>query len=762
MNNTKISSITFVFIFCISYFANAATPNIDNIQFGNTQSEQKHRFQSDHSEAKIGGLNEPNRILLPKDSATFEGGTVAFRMKVDPEKQNYFTVRFWGGDVDKCMMLLFCEGKQVGYRHLGDIDFLWEGNGKAPLPGRYFYNTLPIPFSLTKGKNEINLQIRAYGEVWGYGDTFEKYQHKLEKPTRGIFNAYTHTATCFVPDKKEIQGKPIDNDLVKVDNDTTVLNTVKQLVNAELIKCLYKQNALNQLEMWFVADAYSINWTAAYNNLKALDRVQKSIDEYYKAWQNNPELLIKDARVYNSEWLAVGPIARAIRGMWPDLKIYVDSTRRNNWSKMLWAGLQFGITHRRQYTNQSMIVDLFAYHTNYALQLITPEKAEPESKMLNYLYESIGLKPWLGIETENGPQKPLGDNYWQLTTKGLTKELGFVGYYGEVLDWVNDIYKATCVDGKPNSGDEQIRKQLLKIMKSRAYFRYPALDNDGFRAMRAEAVVGWRDADHYPGDIIYGDRGTAWDATPLQTAANTFDPEAIGYAQQMLEDNQFLDRIREKLKFGTGIRNLKSLLFVPDEYEWLQKQAPVSTRLPMSPSSSDFVFADEEDGVVAVKNGDEILYASLYWRARYAVNNLAKVHYITPTMDKIANVCIETKLEPSGLNYTRQDWVNMGFGANRNWYKGIHSAHVGEVMPVAKIPQGIAYQPGQENPYAGRASFYLMRYGNYLIAMNSSADKYYEVNLPDNAIDLTNGKKLVNKGTYKLQPMTTVVYYLGK
>ena len=30
----------------------------------------------------------------------------------------------------------------------------------------------------------------------------------------------------------------------------------------------------------------------------------------------------------------------------------------------------------------------------------------------------------------------VGTNYWQLTAKGLTKELGYVGYYGEVLDWV--------------------------------------------------------------------------------------------------------------------------------------------------------------------------------------------------------------------------------------------------------------------------------------------------------------------------------------
>jgi len=34
--------------------------------------------------------------------------------------------------------------------------------------------------------------------------------------------------------------------------------------------------------------------------------------------------------------------------------------------------------------------------------------------------------------------------------------------------------------------------------------------------------------------------------------------------------------------------------------------------------------------VVALKHGDDILYASLYWRARSAINHLARVHYIMP------------------------------------------------------------------------------------------------------------------------------------
>jgi hypothetical protein len=751
--------VLFLLVFPLSGFA-ILPESQDVIQFGNEKSEKQHRFQSEFSKIEISGLNEPARRLLNPEKEGYIGGKMSFRMKVDSEKQNYFTVRFWGGEADKTMLMLFCDGKQVGYRHLGDIEFIWLGNGQEPLKGRYFYTTIPVPLAQTQGKSEVNLEIRAYGDIWPYGETFDKFQRNMEAPSRSIFKAYTHTSTCLEPEKSEIQGSSVQNPPVEKVTAENTIDDIKVIVNKELTKYINQEKPLGQLEMWFLADAYDVKWSVAYLNPKVLRKVTSSIDDYYQTYLANPKIIISDPKVYNYEWLAVGPVARAIRGLGPALRGKITPEQKANWTEMLIAGLQFGITHRRQYTNQSMIIDLFAYHTNRALQLLSPEKALPESQMMNYLYESVGLKPWLGIETPSGPAKPLGDNYWQLTAKGLTKELGFVGYYGEVLDWVNDIYKATAKDGVPNSGDEQIKNQLLKMAKARSYFRYPAVDSKGNRAMRIEAVVGWRDPAHYPGDVIYGDRGMAWDATPLMTAANTLDPTIIGYAQQMFEDNQFFNQVKDKIKIGTGIRNVKSLLFIPDEYELVKSQKSESTRLPMTKGAPDFVFADEEDGVVAVKNGDEILYASLYWRARVGVNHLAKVHYITPTMDRIANIYIESQFESSGMEVTRQNWPNFGFSPQRNWYTDIESVHTGEKLPVAKIPEGVKYKQGQENVYAGRAQFYLMRYGKYLVAMNSSKDKTFDVNLPENATDLTNSKMNVLKGIYELKPMTTVVYYI--
>lgn len=90
------------------------------------------------------------------------------------------------------------------------------------------------------------------------------------------------------------------------------------------------------------------------------------------------------------------------------------------------------------------------------------------------------------------------------------------------------------------------------------------------------------------------------------------------------------------------------LLPVPENYELIESLPASSFRLPMSPGQPDFVFADTQDGVIALKNGDDILYTALYWRARVAVNSLARVHYLTPAMERDATVNIEIRFKHSG------------------------------------------------------------------------------------------------------------------
>ena len=116
------------------------------------------------------------------------------------------------------------------------------------------------------------------------------------------------------------------------------------------------------------------------------------------------------------------------------------------------------------------------------------------------------------------------------------------------------------------------------------------------------------------------------------------------------------------------------------------------------------------------------------------------------------------------MEYTRPDWINMGFGNGGHRYPGEwHSAHAGEKLPIAEIPPGINFKPGQENVYAGRGEFYRFQYGPYLIGMNMSKQRAFDLKAPTgtgSAKDLVTGKTLVGD-TVKVAPRSTVVLFFG-
>ena len=746
----------------------------DTIVFGNAASETNHAFTGSHSEIIVGGLGQPARIALPQTDPAWEGGRLAFTLQVNPQKQNYATVKLWGSDATQNQLVLFCEGEQIGYRHLGDIDILDIGGGEAAFPGRFIYITTPLPLAMTKGKTELHMEIRSYGPTWGYTGEFEKFQKPLAGPTRGIYTLYTHSDASFVPPPSEKQGAAPANPPVRKEPGAEVMDKLKSRVNGEVNNLIKSARPLNEMQMQFLAKAYFVKWTPAYQNSKVVTQVVKSMDALFAAYRKNPELAHNDPATPNPQWFEFGPAGEAISLLAESVRPLLDEqiddggkkiSRRAAYSEMLVDARDWHRQHRRLYTNQTMITDMNVYLSNRGIEVVDPAKALSEAEVRRYLYEAVGLEPWRdsepGVDSHNWG---VGTNYWQLTAKGLTKELGFVGYYGEVLDWVTSIYDATRpAPGLP--GDEKIKKQLEKIAQARAPFRTPGMDADGFRAMRAETIVGWRDSGHYPGDVMYAERST-WDASSLYEVAATLDPAGIGYVQQMFDDNQFFISLERQLAQNNSLRVTAGLLGVPEQYEIVKAQPPSSKRLPMTPGQPDFVFSDEEDGVVALKNGDENFYASLYWRSRNGVNSLARIHFTTPRVDQIAVVAEETKFEPSGQFYTRPNWTTFGFGNGGPKYPGnLQSAHAGEKLPIAKVPDGVKFKPGDENVYCGKAQFYTLRYGNYLIGLNTTTDKTFELKAPvgiTEAKELVTGKTVSLAAPLKVAPRSTAVLYLGK
>ncbi len=778
MNKLIFCMAWFVALLFVADIAGAAqnTAPVDRITFGNSAQELAHHIVADHSDVITGGLGESARRLLPLEPNDWQGGTLSFTMHVDPAQRNYLTIRLWGSDRTSDRLILLCEGKQMGYRHLGDVDILNDANDAPGFGGRFFYTTTPLPLQMTQGKTELHFEIRSNGGVWGYGKSWEQYQKIMNEPTRGIYRVYTHTEGCFVPPDDEKQGEAVANPPVRKKPGEEALVELKARVAREIKAVMAIKTPLNQMRMEFLAKAYHVRWSPAYHNEAVVRQMIVGLDDYYGKFKQDPHLAERDTdgMAYNADWLGLGPLGDAVRllgdSLQPALDQMIDDgagkqiSRREAWSKMLQASRDWHLHNRRLYTNQTMIVDLFAYLANRGVAAIDPTHALSEEKIRHYLYQSIGLEPWLGSDTDHGPQKPLGEDYWQLTSKGLTKELGFVGYYGEVLDWTTSIYLATSEPERPGSGDPKIKAQLEKIEKARSYFRYPELDNDGNRAMRAETIVGWRDEGHYPGDVTYSER-TTWDASPLYAAAATLSPGAVGAAQQMFADHQFFATLADRLQ-DHNLRATASFLGVPEQYEKLAAMPASSVRLPMSAGQPDFAWADEQDGVLAFKHGNDILYVSLYWRARHAINFLARVHWITPRVDHIATVCEDIAYEPSGMEFVRPDWTNFGFGNGGDTAHPdkIHSALAGEKLPIAKIPAGLKFRPGDESPFAGRGSFYQMPYGDYLIGMNCTRDKTFVLKVPvgfDSAPELISGQTIKLTDKVSVPPESTVVLYLG-
>jgi hypothetical protein len=751
----------------------ASASMIDQLILGDAASEQGHALEAVNSETIEGALGQPARRFMPREDHRWRGGRATFKMTVDPEQVNYCTVKLWGGDYSKdaVRMMLFIDGKQIGQRHLGEKDQL-DISGQYPrFAGRFYYHTFPLPFTETQGKKTVELAMELQGGIWAYGQSFDRFQQDLKENSRGIYRLYTHTEPCFEPAADDLQGDPL-HPPVREGDGKAVIDEVKARVNQTLTDLMNKKNdQYSQDEMAFMARAYHEPWSNVYHDSKVVERIVGGIDYQYLRYLGE-----EDDFNWKRDWFGFGYTADAVRYLAKELKPYLNkkiagkkTTRKKGWGKMFVDSRDEHVINRRSYTNQSMIWDMYGiYFCNRAVAVVDPSKAWPENEALQFLYESMGLEPWSGSRKSPGgkPTWRLGTDYMQLTDAGLTKELGYVGAYGEVTDLVTKMYDATR-PAYGEAGDARLKAQVAKIAKARTAFRYPSTDPDGNRAMRMEAVIGWRDF-KYPGYVAY-DQAVSRESIPFDAAAATLDPFLIGCAQQMLEDNQYFVQLSDVMK-NKGLKTTLALLDVPHTYETILAQPEQSTRLPMSTGQPDYVFADPGTGVVALKNGDEILYASLYWRSRYAINNLARVHFMTPRIERSATVWQKTQFEDSGQTYRMDDHVNAPFsGKFERDYKdgglGETLAEAGTELSIAQVPDSVEdYTPGKENIFAGKGDFYLLEYGNYLIAMNCTKDQSFPLEIPETfagAKELVSGKT-VETGSVEIAPSKTVVLYRAK
>jgi hypothetical protein len=422
-------------------------------------------------------------------------------------------------------------------------------------------------------------------------------------------------------------------------------------------------------------------------------------------------------------------------------------SRRAAYRDMLLSSRDYWKQNMRHYSNQAQITAIGVYQANRGLSLISPADAWPESRARQWIYESLGTAAWLGPELPDGTRtKPLGSDYYVVTPKGLTRELGYVGNYGEVTDWLVMMYESVT-RGHGAVAAPEIRDRMLKMIHTRGYFRHFDVDADGNRLARLETVIGWRN-EVYPGEIAYGQR-TAWDSSPVMAPAVFADPDLTGWTQEMIADGQFGPQLSLMLTNSSTRVGLNATRMLARDLPAFNALAASDSRLPVNWDAPDFVFTDETDGAMAVKNGQEIFFASLYWRARQGINNWGRVHLVTPDAQHSATVRELTQGAVSGTTYTVPDWTTWDYTINNSgqptgvpeggWPAPggvVHQAYAGEALPVAVIPNDAhpalgSTQQGVEEALVGIAPYYQLQYGNYLVGMNTTSDQTFQLKSSD-------------------------------
>lgn len=745
----------------------------DQIIFGNPASDRAHHLVVHHGTFIVGGLQQTALRLDPLSPPQDNGGYATLTMHVNPDRRNYVTCQFWGSDYGTARgrLILSCNGKQVGYQVQGDYNTL---NGAenappvAPIRGRFYYVTSPLPLRMTRHKSAVSLKIQAIGREWPYGGNWKQYQRVMPKASLGMYRLFIGTDGFFTPPGNDRQGTVPAPAPVRKTPDVGALKRLKRAVNGYLAGILRNRrlpDGMNHIDV--LAKAYNTRWSIAYHKPAVIQRLIKDLDLHAIATVEAAGHGNRWQAFSNAGWSTFGPGADAIRRDIAVFRPYLNKTlivngrgetRGKLWGNVLKAGRDYLEYHQRLYSNQCMIVEYNLYVCNKALELIEPSMAWPEKKALHFLKIGVGLAPYLGSKTAHGWQRPVGNHYTVVTRAGLTRELGYVATYGEIQDWPYRMWRA--------SGNAEIKKQYEKIYLARSWFRYPSRDNGGFRCMKLEEVIGWRH-DLYPSIVAYGDP----DFGSMMEGAAAFGmtcPQAVGFAQQCLADNQFF-RAENKApsQFFRGTTVLIALS-VPRQYAQVKAMPACPYRLPMSHGQPDFVWADPQNAVVVVKHGHDRLWAELYYRAQPGINRLARVHFTQPRMDRLATVNEQVQFTPSGMYSIRPNWTDVNFRPGYTRQDHAQQAFAGQKLPIPKLPGGYKIragkngQTGAQGPYIGRAGFYRLRFGHYLIAVNTTKSHTYKLAVPKrfgHARNLVSHKLIVSTASLAVGPQETVVLY---
>ncbi len=677
-------------------------------------------------------------------------GKMQFTLQTDPDRRNYVTVKFWGSDW-KAVPLRLADGDghyidgaapewkpAIGYGTDGMGRFWSFGGSRAngAFPGRFIYATYPLPASRTRGADSFRMQLEAPEGA----------------ESQGIYAAYTHIRPFFVPPSDEQQGKartwgPNRPDQWSPEKRERVLiDRARELINQVMENRPTPTNQKGARRLKSLSEAYHAEWSEHHEDPEIVDIVKNAIDhavgnEVIKGWHYNGLLArcfteLSDA--FKKEELLskkidhdgdpdTAPVARRAA--------YAQFFKNAfDWRKSEAGG-------RREVSNQAMATSFSLFRLQRALQELNSKFALSEKKANRYLQESLGMKPFYSPYPRRDWVRAAADRgfpFYIISSEGLAKEGGHASHYGELAVKRAGIYAEEL-------GTAAAKKRAAELIRARAIMsRRPSNDGAGYAALRAENTFTFRGRG-YPGGILY-----MGDGSQFVNAAILEDPVSLRLAELYMKHGHFDDAARQ----GRVVRRVGDYLKVR---EMLKNRDPEP--LPLEPQHEDFGWGDEDVGVFAIKHGDRLIHGSFVLTIPGAVVPYARVHYTTSRIDRLADVPTRISVPDMGEHLSMAD--GKGFPDPLTF-------------PKTPPPPGLDLvgQWRKQDIRASMAYFYQLRFGDYLVGMNTTKkgsyrENTFQLNLSeginaDRARDLVSGKPVNLNRPVRVEPATTIILYLGE
>lgn len=188
---------------------------LDRIDFGDTStdvtSESKHAFVNLGNPTGTAALGLTYREIAPSSTGANIGNAadnevLTFTMACSPSLQNYLTIQIWGSDTtfDAIYLYTAAQGYQMSNYYSTnepEIDFQ---ESDPILPGRFVYETIPIPLSMTTGQSSVTLTLNAANSYGYYSDGTTNLA--AGQTSRPIYAAFTHTEPYLILNPSDPQG----------------------------------------------------------------------------------------------------------------------------------------------------------------------------------------------------------------------------------------------------------------------------------------------------------------------------------------------------------------------------------------------------------------------------------------------------------------------------------------------------------------------------------------------------------------------------